>query len=99
MKDIMTAIPKILMSKEQRNTTHGKMDIKTVRGIHNMTSKWDAADNREKVLILIDDLVSDFLYYNRKEDEDFPVGKIEEMIQNGEITVDEMVEAFRKAIL
>lgn len=44
----------------------------------------------------IDDMVSDFLYYNRKEDDNLPVGAIEEAVKSGELTIDEMVECFRK---
>ena len=55
---------------------------------------------RTKTLILgnVADLVSDFLYYDRKEDEDLPKGAIELAIENGEITVDEIVEHFRKSL-
>ena len=58
--------------------------------------------SKETVLETVDDLVSDFLYYDRKEDEDLPRGKIEAMVSRGEITVDEIVERFsieiRKAL-
>lgn len=41
------------------------------------------------------DMVSNFLYYDRKEDEELPVGTIEEMIRSGETSVDEIVALFR----
>ena len=44
----------------------------------------------------VHDLVMDFLYYDRKEDEDLKVGEIEDAIKNGTVTVDEIVESFRK---
>lgn len=49
-----------------------------------------------KTLILgyITDLISDFLYYDRKEDENLPLGTIEQAINNGDITVDEIVAQF-----
>lgn len=53
---------------------------------------------RQKILNVADDLMSDFLYYDRKEDEDLPRGAIEEAIRNGEITCDEIVEVFAAAI-
>ena len=46
------------------------------------------------VLDSVTDLVSDFLYYHRKEDEELPVGEIERMIRLGKITVEEIVSAF-----
>ena len=48
---------------------------------------------------VIEDLVKDFLYYDRREDEDLPVGEIERAVRDGEITVDEMVSAFRAELL
>lgn len=44
------------------------------------------------------DLVGKFLYYDRQEDEDLPVGAIERAIKDGEITVDEIVGYFRNEI-
>jgi hypothetical protein len=54
-----------------------------------------------KLLILnyISDMCTDFLYYDRKEDEDLPLGEIEKAVKSGDITVEEMVEAFRKELL
>ena len=40
------------------------------------------------------DLVTDFMYYDRKEDEDLPKGEIENSIKNGDTTVDEIIEVF-----
>ena len=53
-----------------------------------------------KLLILnnISDMCTDFLYYDRKEDEDLPLGEIEKAVKSGDITVEEMVEAFRKEL-
>lgn len=47
-----------------------------------------------RILDQIDDRVSDLLYYDRKEDEDLPVGAIEAAIAAGEITVEDMVSKF-----
>ena len=44
----------------------------------------------------ITDLVSSFLYYDRKEDEDLPRGVIEKMIEDGEISIDYIVNKFKK---
>ena len=51
-------------------------------------------DRRTLILNTIDDLVSDFLYYNRKEDEELPTDSIHDAIENGEISIDEIVRVF-----
>lgn len=43
----------------------------------------------------ITDMVSNFLYYDRKEDEEMPVGFIENEIRSGRLTVEEIVDKFR----
>ena len=59
-----------------------------------------ATKEEYKALILdsVSDLVSDFLYYDRKEDEELPVDKIEELIKDGVITVDEIIDKFTKEL-
>ena len=42
----------------------------------------------------IDDLISNFLYYDRKEDEDLPVGAIQKAIKEGEITKEQIIKKF-----
>lgn len=46
----------------------------------------------------VTDLVSNFLYYDRKEDEDLPCEAIENAIKNGDITVEEIVAKFEKEL-
>jgi hypothetical protein len=46
----------------------------------------------------ISDLISDFLYYDRKEDEILPVGEIERVIRAGEITVDDIIAEFAREL-
>jgi hypothetical protein len=58
----------------------GKMSVKNER--------------RALVFATIDDLVGNFLYYGRKEDEDLPRGVIEKMFEDGEITTQEIVQRF-----
>lgn len=53
---------------------------------------------KQTILATIQDSVADLMYYDRKEDERLPLGAIEEAIANGEITGDEMVAEFRKAL-
>lgn len=49
---------------------------------------------RERIFGIIDDMISDFLYYDRKEDKDLPRGAIDELVKKGEISVEEMVAKF-----
>ena len=56
-------------------------------------------ETKELIFGSVGDLVSNFLYYNRKEDEDLPVGKIEELIGDKTISIDDLVERFRQALL
>ena len=53
---------------------------------------------KQLVFATISDTVGRFLYYDRKEDDELPNGAIEEMLSNGQITFDEIVEAFRKEL-
>jgi len=46
----------------------------------------------------MDDMVTKFLYYDRKEDSDLPVGSIEDAVIKGELTFDEMVSYFKTAL-
>lgn len=52
----------------------------------------------EKIENTIIDLVSNFLYYDRKEDEELPVGAIEEAVRAGAVSVDEIVAKFRSEV-
>ncbi len=49
---------------------------------------------REIVKDTISDLVGNFLYYDRGEDEELPRGEIEEAVEKKEITIQEIVEQF-----
>ena len=53
---------------------------------------------KEVILGVVEDLVADFLYYNRKEDECLPRGEIEKAVQRGVITADEIAEAFARSL-
>jgi hypothetical protein len=46
----------------------------------------------------ISDLVTDFLYYDRKVDDQIGRGDIEKMIESKETSVDEIVEEFKANI-
>ena len=51
-------------------------------------------NRRERIKGTIEDVISDFLYYDRKEDEDLPRGAIDEAIAEGEVTTDEIITWF-----
>jgi len=50
------------------------------------------------ILGTVEDLVSNFLYYDRKNDEDLPVGHIEEAVKRGIITREEIIAKFAEII-
>ena len=54
---------------------------------------------REAILDTIDDMVVDFLYYDRKECDHLPMDAIEGAIASGEITADEIVRRFEAQLL
>lgn len=51
---------------------------------------------KQNILNTISDLCSDFLYYDRKEDDELSADQLVEAVKIGEITIDEMVNEFRK---
>lgn len=50
---------------------------------------------RQSILDTVDDLVANFLYYQRKEDEELPVGSIEAAVRDSVISWDEIADRFR----
>ena len=55
-------------------------------------------DKVKLVKMTIVDMVSDFLYYDRKEDESLPVGCIDNLIKDGHISIDELCELFKNRL-
>ena len=53
---------------------------------------------RMRIFGTVDDLVADFLYYDRKEDEDLPREAIDDAVREGVVTVDEVVAKFRQCL-
>lgn len=49
---------------------------------------------RDDVKATIEDLVSAFLYYDRGEDDELPLGEIERQIIDGELSVIDIVDEF-----
>ena len=50
------------------------------------------------ILSRIQDLCSDFLYYDRKEDEELSMQQLNEAVASGAVTIDQMVAEFRKGL-
>ena len=53
---------------------------------------------RELILAAVSDLASAFLYYDRKGDEELRVNEIEDAIEAGDISIDEIVGEFRRHV-
>ena len=53
---------------------------------------------KQIILDTVKDLVGDFLYYDRKEDESLPMNAIESAIESKDITIDEIILCFRGEI-
>ncbi len=52
----------------------------------------------EALIGTMNDLVGKFLYYDRKEDDTLPVGQIEKMIENGEVTKEAIISHFAEEL-
>jgi len=53
---------------------------------------------KEYILATVKDLCANFLYYDRKEDDELSGDDLEEAVKNGIVTIDEMVETFREVL-
>lgn len=53
---------------------------------------------KQLILDTVKNLVTDFLYYHRKEDEELSVDQLKSAFQNGEISIDEIVSTFREEL-
>ena len=51
---------------------------------------------KQKIIDTISDLCSNFLYYDRNEDEELSSDDLQRAVDTKEITIDEMVAEFRK---
>lgn len=57
------------------------------------------ATRRDTIIATVGDLVGELLFYGRKEDDDLPMGAIEDAIRVEEITVDEIAAEFRAELV
>jgi len=51
---------------------------------------------KQTILNAISDLSANFLYYDRKEDEELSMEQLNKAVADGEITIEEMTAEFRK---
>ena len=52
-------------------------------------------ERKQLIVNTISDLCMDFLYYDRKEDDELTQNDLIEAVKNKEITIDQMVNVFR----
>lgn len=52
----------------------------------------------EKFMSAISDLVSDLFWYNRRNDEELSSDDVHELIKNGEVTRQQVIDAFISAL-
>lgn len=57
------------------------------------------ANRRQRILNIAEDLPTNVLFYNRKEDDDLPVGAIEKAVRSGLVTVEEIIGPLRNALV
>lgn len=60
--------------------------------------RFDKLNRRARILAVVKASVVDLLAYDRKNDEDLPLGQIEEALEAGEITVSEISVAFEMTL-
>jgi hypothetical protein len=56
-------------------------------------------ETKEIIMRTIDDMILDFLVYDRKNDEYLPRDVIEYMVKNGDLDIDEMVDRFKDSLI
>lgn len=76
----------------------GPFKLKTMTVVTRKSIQNESKPNKmkQKILNTISDLCGSFLYYDRKEDETLSMDELNNAVENGTITVDEMVAEFRK---
>ena len=57
------------------------------------------SETRQLIFGEINALVANFMYYDRKYDEELTKEVLYQAIENGDVTVDEIVETFKKEML
>lgn len=58
----------------------------------------NSTTKRETAIAALTDLVSDFAYYDRKEDEELSSDDVRELLASGEITITNIAEVFERVL-
>ena len=90
--------PKIPITPEMRKDALAFIDMMEAMDDDDKVEE-SMTTRKQRILNTAEDFVSNFLYYDRKEDEDLPRGQIEEAIQSGEISVDEIIGHIRQKLV
>lgn len=53
---------------------------------------------RTHILGVLEDTITDFVYYDREEDDELDVEELQEAFDSGIVTIDDAVATFRKAL-
>ena len=64
-----------------------------------LISKTDPDRAKENILNTVKEMVVDFIYYDRRGDEELPIGAIEIELEKGNITIDDICKHFRSALM
>ena len=59
-----------------------------------LMAQYDGRSRRQHILACLSDAVSNILYYDRRNDEDLGLFDIPDALEAGEISIEEMVQAF-----
>lgn len=62
------------------------------------TDTGDMTEVRENILNTVSDLCANFLYYDRKEDEELSADDLIQAVENGVITIEEIVQQFEEKL-
>jgi hypothetical protein len=62
------------------------------------TAKISDDELRCRIMDVASDLMSNFLYYDRKEDENLPVGTIEKALYDGTVLIEDIIDEWRNEL-
>lgn len=58
-----------------------------------------SSNRRDQILAAATDAAVNFIYYDRKNDEDLPPGEIESAIASGEVSITDILKIFHDTLL
>ena len=93
MKADMTEVRKVLEDLKKMSAALG-IEPGEFAGLEKTIDKVDKKNRKQEILNAVATTMSQFFYYDRKEDEDLPLGAIQDAVRAGEITEDQLIKAF-----